>query len=102
MWSEGVIGIPDAKDKEKYTKCHYWVKHYDEPSETYGINGGRISKLMIKIDGETVCNYDRGWDIHPTCKEAEMALCILLIAMAVFYFALKGGGHRANAKTEKL
>ena len=64
MWSEGVIGIPDAKDKE--------------PSETYGINGGRISKLMIKIDGETVCNYDRGWDIHPTCKEAEMALCILL------------------------
>ena len=46
MWSEGVIGIPDAKDKEKYTKCHYWVKHYDEPSETYGINGGRISKLM--------------------------------------------------------
>ena len=62
MWSEGVIGIPDAKDKEKYTKCHYWVKHYDEPSETYGI----------------VCNYDRGWDIHPTCKEAEMALCILL------------------------
>lgn len=78
MWCEGVIGIPDAKDKEKYTKYHYWVKHYDEPSETYGINGGRISKLMIKIDGETVCNYDRGWDIHPTCKEAEMALCILL------------------------
>ena len=76
MWSEGVIGIPDAKDKKKHTKCHYWVKHYDEPSETYGINGGRISKLMIKIDGETVCNYDRGWDIHPTCKEAEMALCI--------------------------
>ena len=52
--------------------------HYDEPSETYGINGGRISKLMIKIDGKIVCNYDRGWDIHPTCKEAEMALCILL------------------------
>mgnify|MGYP002418827931 CR=1 FL=1 len=21
---------------------------------------------------------DRGWDIKPTCKEAEMALCILL------------------------
>ena len=33
MWSEGVIGIPDAKDKKKYTKCHYWVKHYAEPSE---------------------------------------------------------------------
>ena len=34
MWSEGVIGIPDAKDKEKYTKCYYWVKHYDDQSET--------------------------------------------------------------------
>ena len=78
MWSEGTIGIPDAKDKKKYTKCHYWVKHYEEPSEEYGINGGKISKLMIKIDGQTVCNYDRGWDIEPTCKEAEMALCILL------------------------
>ena len=25
-----------------------------------------------------VCNYDRGWDVEPTCREAEMALCILL------------------------
>ena len=25
MWSEGTIGIPDAKDKGKYTVCHYWV-----------------------------------------------------------------------------
>jgi hypothetical protein len=42
MWSEGTIGIPDAKDKGKYTVCHYWVKHYEEPSEEYGINGGKI------------------------------------------------------------
>ena len=53
MWSEGVIGIPDAKDKEKYTKCHYWVKHYDEPSETYGINGGRISDGALHPAGES-------------------------------------------------
>ena len=78
MWSEGTIGIPDAKDKEKHTICHYWVKHYEEPSEEYGINGGRISKLTIKINGTITANYDRGWDIKPTCKEAEMALCILL------------------------
>lgn len=77
MWSEGVIGIPDAKDREKYTGCHYWVKHYEEPSE-YGIDGGKISKLKISIGNKTVCNYDRGWDIKPTCKEAEIALCILL------------------------
>lgn len=78
MWCEGTIGIPDANIKDKYTVCHYWVKHYEEPSGTYGINGGKISKLMIKIDGQIVCNYDRGWDVEPTCKEAEMALCILL------------------------
>ena len=76
MWSEGTIGIPN-KDGG-YTAAHYWVKHYEEPSE-FGINGGRISKLMIKIDGKITANYDRGWDIYPTTKEAELALCILLI-----------------------
>ncbi len=69
---------PGCQGQEKIYQMSLLVKHYAEPSETYGINCGRISKLMIKIDGETVCNYDRGWDIHPTCKEAEMALCILL------------------------
>ena len=78
MWSEGVIGIPEAKDKEKYTKCHYWVKHHDEPSETYGINGGRISKLKIKIDDETICNYDRGWTFIPpaTKQRWRFASCL--------------------------
>ena len=78
MWSEGTIGIPDSKDKNKYTVCHYWVKHYEEPSEVYGLNGGKISKLTIKIKGTVAANYDRGRDIEPTCKEAELALCILL------------------------
>lgn len=77
MWSEGVIGIPDAKDKEKYTKCHYWVKHFEEGSE-FGINGGRISKLQIKINGKTTCNYDRGWDIEPEDEPTRLAYMILL------------------------
>lgn len=77
MWSEGVIGIPDAKDKEKYTKCHYWVKHFEEGSK-FGINGGRISKLMIKIDGRTTCNYDRGCDIEPEDEPTRLAYMILL------------------------
>ena len=50
---------------------------YDEPSK-FGINHGKISKLQLKQNGKIVANYDRGWDIHPTTKEAEMALCILL------------------------
>ena len=51
MWSEGTIGIPDANIKDKYTVCHYWVKHYDEPSENYGINGGKISKKRHRCIG---------------------------------------------------
>lgn len=76
MWSEGTIEIPAAEGK--YTAVHYWVKHYDESSEEYGINGGKISKLMLKANSEVICNYDRGWDLEPTCTEAELALCILL------------------------
>lgn len=76
MWTEGVIGIP-KEIAGKPTYVHYWVKHYEEPSK-YGINNGRISKLMLKIDGEIVCNYDRGWDVRPMNKAAEAALEILL------------------------
>ena len=78
MWSEGTIRIPDTRDKDKYTVCHYWVKHYEEPSEEYGINGGRISKLMIKIDGRISANYDRGWDVAPADEPTQLAYCILL------------------------
>ncbi len=76
MWRQGVIGVP--KDvAEKPTAIHYWVKSFTNPSR-YGINNGCISKMMLKIDGEVVCNYDRGWDIYPTCKAAEIAVEILL------------------------
>lgn len=75
MWKKGAIGIP--KEENEYTAVRYWAKVYIEPSE-YGINGGKISKLMLKINGELVANYDRGWDVEPTCQEAETALSILL------------------------
>ena len=62
-WHEGTIGSPiGSKDKRI---AHYWVKTCEEPDEVYGIDEGRIIKLQIKIDGETVLNYDRGWDIEP-------------------------------------
>ena len=55
------------------------MKAYDEGS-VYGIDEGRISKLRITIDGETVVNYDRGWDIEPDeSNEAVMiayTICI--------------------------
>ncbi len=80
MWREGTIGIPDAKDEGKYTVCQYWVKNYAEPSEAYGINGGRISKLTIKIDGKVTCDYDRGWDIEPEDEPSQLTYMILLQA----------------------
>ena len=59
MWKEGSIRV----NGEVF---HYWMKQYDKGSE-WGIDGGRISKLMFKRDGYIVCNYDRGWDI-PHCS----------------------------------
>ena len=70
MWKEGVILI-------NHRGYHYWVKQYDEGSQ-YGIDGGRISKLTIKRDGEIVCNYDRGWDMEAVDEDTQMALAILL------------------------
>lgn len=78
MQHEGTIGIPKG---EKYTIAHYWVKAFDEPSEEYGINGGKISKLTIKINGKYTANYDRGWDIEPAEDDeaTQIAYCILLM-----------------------
>lgn len=69
MWREGTI-----INKKGH---RYWVKHFDEGSQ-FGIDGGRISKLMIERGGEIVCNYDRGWDIKPVDEDAEFALAILM------------------------
>ena len=57
LWREGAL-------KVKNTSFRYWAKVYDEGSE-YGIDGGRVSKLMIKQNDKIVCNYDRGWDVEP-------------------------------------
>lgn len=76
MWHEGTIGVPEGKGK--YTAVHYWVKHFEEPSEEYGIDGGKISKLMLKANGEVIYNYDRGLDIDCKDRNAELALGILL------------------------
>ena len=53
------------------------MKQYDKGSK-WGIDGGRISKLMLKRDGEIVCNYDRGWDVEPADENTQLALELLL------------------------
>jgi len=71
MWAEGSIKVGDSI-------FHYWVKHYEEPSVDYGIDGGRISKLMLKRNGEIAYNYDRVLDIEPVDKDTETTLAILM------------------------
>lgn len=71
MWREGTVGVHGDI-------FHYWVKFYEEPSR-FGIDGGRISKLMIKRKNEVVCNYDRGWDVRPVDENTDIALQILLL-----------------------
>lgn len=70
MWKEGSLKVNGSI-------FHYWIKVYDTGSQ-YGIEGGRISKLMLKRDGKTVCNYDRGWDVHPTDPDTQLAYEILV------------------------
>ncbi len=69
-WKEGTMRVGSGI-------YHYWVKQYETGSE-YGINKGRVSKMMLTRKGETVCNYDRGWDVKPVDDETETAMEILL------------------------
>jgi len=43
----------------------FCAKVFEESSE-FGIDGGKISKLEIRLGSEILCNYDRGWDVYPT------------------------------------
>ena len=70
MWKEGSLKILGSI-------FHYWMKQYDEGSQ-FGIEGGRISKLTLKRNGQIVCNYDRGWDIKPADPDTQLALELLL------------------------
>ena len=75
MWKQGAIGVKDSNGR--MVSVTFWVKQYEEPTEEYGISGGRISKLMLK-HGRVVYNYDRGEDVETQTPEAEKALAILI------------------------
>jgi len=70
MWKEGSLKVYNSI-------FHYWIKIFDVGSQ-HGIEGGKISKLMLKRDGKIVCNYDRGWDIEPVDEETQLAYEILV------------------------
>lgn len=77
MWNDGTIRIPKDGGDVNFT---YQVKHFEQGSE-FGINGGRISKLIIRNSktGEIVAHYERGWETEPEKgSEAEIAYAIIL------------------------
>lgn len=57
--------------------AEYCAKVYEQGSR-YGIGGGRISKLQIKMHGVEIYNYDRGEDVPATTLEAREALAEIL------------------------
>jgi len=76
MWNRGTIWMNEGK-----TGYDYWVKHYGEPSEVYGLNGGCISKLEIRkhSESQTLVNYDREWDVEvPDDADAQAVYTLLL------------------------
>ena len=70
MWKQGGIRV----NKSNFL---YWIKVFEEGS-SFGIKGGKISKLTIKRNDKVVCNYDRGWDIKPVDDDTKIALEIIL------------------------
>ena len=60
----GMIGVPDAKDKGKYTACRYQVTCNKAKSKKNGLNGGKITKLTIWANGEITATYDKGWIVE--------------------------------------
>ena len=74
----GVIGIPAARDKNRYTSCRYEITCNKGKSKKYGLNGGKIIRLTISVDGKVTTSYDKGWITEPEDEPSQLALCILL------------------------
>lgn len=70
MWKKGILKIGNKI-------ILYWIKYYEEGS-SFGIDNGRISKLMLKRNDEIIAHYDRGWDLKPIDSDAKAALAALV------------------------
>lgn len=68
-WATGKIGPYEFQA---------WV--FDEAS-IYGINNGRVSKLFMSKQKETIVRYDRKWELEPTDKKGIAAYQQLLTSL---------------------
>lgn len=76
LWQQGCITIP-VGDTE-LVKVDYKLKVHDKPVR-FGIEGGRISKLDLRINDKVVCCYDLGWIVNATDQHALVALSVLML-----------------------
>ena len=77
MMNEGVIGIPR---KDGSSVCvRYQVITYKRKSK-YGINGGKISNMILSIGGSAEAIFDKGWKLYPDEENEalQIAYCIVL------------------------
>jgi hypothetical protein len=57
-------------------------------SEEYELGKSRISKLWLQCqtDYEEVANFDRGWDVEPTTRDAKTIIDFLSAGIAAHTF----------------
>ena len=80
-WVDGRLEEMTPDESSVLNNYFFWAKLYDEGSK-FGINGGRISKLLIYKNGfgcsrhnaSILANYERGWDIQPKAKYEKEVL----------------------------
>ena len=58
-------------------RVRYAIKNVPKKSQ-FGIDKGCISKMGIDRNGQTLVNYERGWDIKPVETDVKMAYKALL------------------------
>ena len=53
-----------------------WKMQRTQSESAFGIRGSRIFHLLLKKDGQTVGEYDRGWSKSIEKEDEESALCL--------------------------
>ncbi len=74
MWREGMIHIKSQDGT--YKEIKFQIKVHDEACE-FGIEGGRITRLWLEMDGKMIALFDHGWELAPSCREASLAILAL-------------------------
>ena len=62
MWKQGQISVD-------ILEFRYWIKTTDTISK-WGLNGGKITKLLLKCGDAIVANYDGEWILLPNDSAA--------------------------------